>query len=124
MTTPPGNNHELLDKVLISTKFMRQEMATLPQEDEHETQPTKTCEKSGNVNIIHPSSRMSTRSAILGGLTMMLLFLARPTRAASYPYTEVRPSYSPYMKPSNIAVKSMHQIITQASNLIKLDDAY
>ena len=56
------------------------------QRDEYkETQPTKTCEEPRAVNIIHQSSRISTRTAILGGLAMMLLLIAKPTKATSYP---------------------------------------
>merc|ERR1711954_385204 len=162
----PYSSLDLLDKILITTKHMRQEMTTSPkkhetngcepmddvlistlcmrekdyqnnsritkhekliknQKDEcRETQSTKTCKKQRNVNIPHQGSRTSTKTVILGGLAMMLLFITKSTKATSYPYTEVKPLYSHYMKPSSTAIKNMRQIITQTNKLIKSDNVH
>ncbi|HAO14668.1 MAG TPA: hypothetical protein DDE71_03775 [Tenacibaculum sp.] len=147
ITAPPSNNQELLDKVLINTRLIRREMTTPPKmykANDCESidsiltstlcmreeimminyQNNKTCRKPKAISIINQDKRMSTGTVLLGGLAMILLLIAKPTRASSYPYTEVTSAYRPYMIPSNIAIESMQQIITQTNNLVKLDDAY
>ena len=126
---------ESMDSILTSTLCMRKwagmvncqdaSKSTEEQKDEHKKEgPNKICKKSKTINIIRQDRQISTGTVLVGGLAMILLFIARPTRAGDYPYTEVTSEYKPYMKQSNIAIESMHQIITQASNLIKSDDAY
>ena len=128
ITTLPNSDQEPLDKVLISTRFMRQKMikpqkiykidscesmdsilmstlcmrkwagmvncqdaskSTEEQKNEHKREgPTKICNKSKTINIIRQNRQISTGTLLVGGLAMILLFIARPTRAGDYPYTE------------------------------------
>ena len=92
-------------------------------EEDKGNNENKTHKEPRTINIIQ-NSRMSAKTAIFGGLAILLLLTIRPTKATSYPYTEVKPSYRRYMKPSKIAVESMHQIIDQTNRLIKTDNAH
>ena len=132
ITTPPNldksNDCEPTDNILISTLFMRTEKMTANYrenmiEEDKGNNENKTHKEPRTINIIQ-NSRMSAKTAIFGGLAILLLLTIKPTKATSYPYTEVKPSYRRYMKPSKIAVESMHQIIDQTNRLIKTDNAH